>query len=181
MTHSISDRQLLTLRIVLGLLALYHLVVGAITALSPSVMVELGEGFYGLNIAGASTAQFVYMLKALGMYAVFTGGMLAIACWRPLKARAVVGLAALLLTMRAFTRLAFFDVAHEAFAVSWSQNLFNVGLLVAQAAVLGWGYWVLAQARGAKAFSLSPSALTSASQRLSPLRIASGLRRSPLR
>ena len=112
MSDTISPHKLLTLRVVVGLLALYHLTVGLFCALSPEVMVELGERFYGLHIVGAKTAMFVYMLKALGMYAVFTGGMLTIACYRPLKARSVYALAAVLLLMRAFTRLAFFDLAH---------------------------------------------------------------------
>jgi len=175
MSETISPRKLLTLRVVVGLLALYHLVVGLFCALSPSVMVELGERFYGFDIVGKDTPQFVYMLKALGMYAVFTGGMLSIACYRPLRARSVYALAAVLLLMRAFTRLAFFDLAQEAFHVSWGHNLFNVALLVAQAGVLGWGYTLLAEARGAKAFSLNPKALTSASQRLSPFRSPSGI------
>ena len=169
MSDTISPHKLLTLRVVVGLLALYHLTVGLFCALSPEVMVELGERFYGLHIVGAKTAMFVYMLKALGMYAVFTGGMLTIACYRPLKARSVYALAAVLLLMRAFTRLAFFDLAHEAFQVSWGHNLFNVALLVGQALVLGWGYRLLAEARGVeRPFSLNPKALASNSQRLSP-------------
>jgi hypothetical protein len=166
--HDRDLSRLVGLRLVLGVLCLYHLGVGVATVLTPAAVVEYVGGFYG--ITAHADAQFVYMLKALGMYACFTGGLLGVAFMRPYRHRVVVYMVIGLLCMRALTRLACYDVLHEAFGVAWEQNLINVGLLVLQAGVL---FWAIGLAT--KAAELSHSATRSAvahvtTNHLQPLR-----------
>ena len=123
------------LLIVLGITCGYHLGVGVLGWMAPEATLRFGAWFYGLHF-DANAAVVVYMLKALGMYALFTGGLLALAISDPYKYRHLVYAIAGLLLLRAVTRVLFYDVLHEAFALAWTQNLVNVTILVAQALVL---------------------------------------------
>ncbi|MGE0706608.1 MAG: hypothetical protein AB7N76_05660 [Planctomycetota bacterium] len=120
---------------VLGVTCAYHLGVGLVSCLAPETTLHFASWFYDVH-ATAVAPQVVYMLKALGMYALFTGGLLALAMTDPRRFRHVVLAAAALLVMRATTRVLFFPVLHEAFNVEWSRNLVNVGILLVQAGVL---------------------------------------------
>lgn len=145
------DRRphLLGLRLVLGVLTAYHLLVGVAGIFAPGLVIEFGRWFYDVHFHEAGP-HVLYMLKALGIYAVFTGVLLLCALRDPVRLRAVVGVAALLLLLRAGTRLASFDTLHAGLEVAWSRNVINVGMLLVQAGVLGWAFLALrAEARGA--------------------------------
>jgi len=129
-----TPRQLL-FGLVLGMTCAYHLGIGVVSLLSPETTLNVAAMLYDVH-ASAFAPQVVYMLKALGMYALFTGTLLAIALRDPAKYRHIVFVCAALLIMRATTRVLFFDVLHDAFAVEWTRNLINVTLLVLQAGVL---------------------------------------------
>ncbi|MBL4850610.1 MAG: hypothetical protein JKY65_34260 [Planctomycetes bacterium] len=129
-----TARQLL-FGLVLGLTCAYHLGIGVVSLAAPDTTLQIAAMLYDVH-ASAIAPQVVYMLKALGMYALFTGCLLALALSNPAKYRHVVIVCAGLLIMRATTRLLFFDVLHDAFAVEWGRNLINVFLLVLQAGVL---------------------------------------------
>jgi len=132
-----TPRRVIALRAVLAILCAYHLGIGLATTISARATVAFGTRFYGLTVEEV-TPTFLVMLKALGMYAVFTGILLALATWRPLRHRAVIGAAILLLTMRAFTRLTFHGALEDAFGLTRGHNLFNVALLLLQAGALAW-------------------------------------------
>lgn len=121
--------------LVLGMTCAYHLGIGAVSLLAPETTLHVASLLYDVH-ASAVAPQVVYMLKALGMYALFTGSLLALALRDPSRYRHVILVCAALLIMRATTRVLFFDVLHEAFGVEWSRNLLNVTLLVLQAGVL---------------------------------------------
>lgn len=129
--------QGLALRLVLLVICAYHLGVGVSSTLAPESTLRFAQSFYGLDVQD-SAAQFTYMLKAMGMYALFTGGLLALALRDPKRYRHIVVAAAVLLLMRAVTRLLFFDLLEEAFGLTWQQNLVNVSLLVGKGAILLW-------------------------------------------
>lgn len=166
--------------LVLGVTCAYHLGIGVVSLLAPETTLHVAAMLYDVH-ASAIAPQVVYMLKALGMYALFTGSLLALALTDPVRYRHVVLVCAGLLIMRATTRVLFFDVLHEAFAVEWGRNLLNVGLLIAQAAVLV-GCSPTADEEPS-AIALGPprleEALASASRRLRPLASASS-RLAPL-
>jgi hypothetical protein len=126
-----------TLRVVLLIICVYHLGVGLSSTLAPESTLRFAQSFYGLDVSD-SAAQFTYMLKAMGMYALFTGGLLALALRDPKRYRHIVVAAAVLLLMRAVTRLLFFDLLEQAFGLAWQQNLINVTFLVSKGALLLW-------------------------------------------
>lgn len=164
-------------KLVLWILCIYHLGIGVLSCLAPETTVRLGEVLYGVQV-NAGAAQFAYMLKALGMYALFTGGLMAVALTDPRRYRHLLVAVGILLVMRATTRVLFFDTLHEAFAVTWGRNLINVGLLLAKAGVLLWAS--AAMAKRPRVPLLARGFLASASQRLLPQRAsfasASGIR-----
>jgi hypothetical protein len=176
----------LVLKSVLIVLAVYHIGIGLCSTLAAGATVSFAASFYGLDL-NASAPQFAYMLKAMGMYALFTGGLVVVALTDPKRHRALIVAVAVLLFMRATTRLLFFDVLDQAFALTWGQNLVNVTLLVGKGALLLWaiGPGEAPAAVPTKAPLLPVGALTSASRRLaaasrrlapSPFASASGLR-----
>jgi hypothetical protein len=130
------------LRVVLAILTLYHLGIGLASLLAPAAVIDFGRWFYDVHFPEAGP-HVLYMFKAMGMYAVFTGALLLCALRDPVRLRAVVGVAAGLLLLRAFTRLTAFDTLHAGFDVAWSRNVLNVALLLLQAGVLLWAFLAL--------------------------------------
>jgi hypothetical protein len=165
--------QGLALRLVLVVICVYHLAIGLSSTLAPESTLTFAQSFYGLDVQD-SAAQFTYMLKALGMYALFTGGLLALALRDPRKYRHIIVAAAALLLMRAVTRVLFFDLLEEAFGLTWQQNLINVSLLVGKGLILLWTSHALDEASAPVVDSPQPvpvslraiGALGSASRRL---------------
>ncbi|MCA8922899.1 MAG: hypothetical protein KDD82_13880 [Planctomycetes bacterium] len=151
--------RLWVLKLSLAVLAAYHLGVGVMTVVFPEASVAFGKRAYGLEVE--FTPQYLYMLKALGMYALFTGTLCAVALRDPLRHRSIVLAAVLLLAMRATTRLVFFDVAHDAFGVTWGRNLLNVGIMTLQASSLWWGVGGLGEPAQRPAPALPPGLLGS--------------------
>jgi len=124
------------LRVIAAVLFAYHLGIGVVSVLSADATAAFARQFYGLDIR--IDAQFIYVLKALGMYALFTASVLGLLIWRPQRFRPLAYCMAGLQLARAATRLLFYDVLAEAFAVSVGHNLFNVALLVIEAGLLLW-------------------------------------------
>lgn len=124
----------LLLRTVLGILCAYHLGVGVLSLFFPDAAARFADAFYGARVG--ATPEVAYMLKALGMYALFTGLLAGGAALDPGRHRLVVVALAFLLLLRAATRLLAWDLLSTAFAVAPERNLANVALLVVQAGVL---------------------------------------------
>lgn len=137
----------LGLRTVLLILTVYHLGIGVASILFPQAVLSFGSWFYDVHFPEVGP-HVLYMFKAMGMYAVFTGALLLCALRDPVRLRAVVGVAALLLLLRAATRLGSFETLHAGLDVAWSRNLINVGMLLAQAGVLVWAFLRLRREAG---------------------------------
>ncbi len=125
------------MKAVLGLLCAYHVCIGLASMASAELTADFAHWFYGTDIT--VDARFVYTLKALGMYALFTGALCGVALTDPARYRPIVWAVIMLQSLRAGTRLVFFDTLHEGLGVSWEHNLVNASLLVAEAAILLWG------------------------------------------
>ncbi|MFT7624608.1 MAG: hypothetical protein ACI9WU_003796 [Myxococcota bacterium] len=123
------------LRIVLGILCAYHVGIGLISVASTELTAEFAHWFYGTESLRVD-AQLIYSLKALGMYALFTASVIALPLRSPRRFLPVVYCVVFLQSMRAVSRLVFFDVLHDGLGVSWSQNIFNVGLLLVEVGLL---------------------------------------------
>ena len=129
------------LRAVLGLLAVYHLGMGALSALAPAHAGRLGSALYGVR--AAETPQLRYGLRMLGLYALALGMLLAIAAVEPRAHRSVIAVAAALQAARAVARIVLRGELAAAFAVPAGRNALNAALLLAEAAVLAWGLALL--------------------------------------
>ena len=129
-----SRRRRLALLAVVWILLIYHVGIGALSMFFPSVTAEFAGSFYGTRLE--LDAQSEYMLKALGMYALFVASVLGIAVRDPERYRALLVAVAGLQLLRAFSRLAYFDVLSAGLEVPMGRNALNVALLVAEAAVL---------------------------------------------
>lgn len=131
-----TARRVLGLRVVLGVLLVYHLGIGMVSVLSADQTARFAAWFYGTDIT--VTAQFVYALKALGMYALFTASVIGVAFSDPVRFRALVFCVVLLQSLRAMSRLVFFDTLHQGLGVTWERNLVNVALLAVEIVLLLW-------------------------------------------
>jgi hypothetical protein len=127
---------LLGLRLVLGLLAVYHLAIGVISAFAPAWARRVAQGFYGIEVELEPGAQVGYAMRMLGLYALTLGFLLALATADPHGHRAVILAVIFLQSMRAAFRLLHRAELHSSFHVPAPRNVFNAGLLLAQVALL---------------------------------------------
>lgn len=128
----------LVLRAVLGVTCAYHLGIGLVACLTPGLTLQVAAWLYDVQVETVG-AQLAILLKALGAYALFTGGLLLLALRDPQRYRHLVVACAGLLLLRAATRLLCADLLEQAFAVSFGRNLLHVGVLGAQTGLMLWG------------------------------------------
>jgi hypothetical protein len=128
-----SPRQI-ALTAVVWILLLYHAGIGVLSIFFPAVTADVSSGFYGTRLT--LDAQSEYMLKALGMYALFVAAILGIAARDLSRYRALLLAVAGLQVLRALSRLVYYDVLSAGLEVSTARNAFNVTLLLIEATVL---------------------------------------------
>jgi hypothetical protein len=126
------------LRVVLGLLAAYHLAIGLVSIASHRWTARLTRGLYALSLG--EDARFRYAVKMLGLYALAFGALLALAARDPAAHRPVIAALIFLQTARALTRLAFRRLLAEGFGVPPRRNAAHACLLLATAALLAWWF-----------------------------------------
>ncbi|MFT5432655.1 MAG: hypothetical protein ACI9OJ_003357 [Myxococcota bacterium] len=122
------------LRAICGVLFAYHLGIGLVSVLDADTTAQFATWFYGTSIR--VDAQFIYVLKALGMYALFTAAVLATIIAAPKRFAPLAYCVAGLQLARACTRLVFFDILNAGLGVDWNHNLFNAVLLIIEAVLL---------------------------------------------
>lgn len=132
MTHDVG------LRVVLGLLAAYHLVIGLVSVASHRWTARLTRGLYALSLG--EDARFQYAVKMLGLYALVLGALLVLAACDPAAHRPVIAALIFLQAARGLSRLAFRRLLAEGFGVPRRRNAAHAGLLLATAAVLAWWF-----------------------------------------
>lgn len=128
-----SKRQV-ALTAVVWILLLYHAGIGVLSIFFPAVTADVSSGLYGTRLT--LDAQSEYMLKALGMYALFVASILGIAVRDLSRYRALLIAVAGLQVLRALSRLVYYDVLSAGLEVSSVRNAVNVTLLLVEAAVL---------------------------------------------
>lgn len=122
------------LRVLLGLLAAYHIGMGAVAVVSPTYAGRLAGTFYGVSLSPAPQTQ--YVIRMLGLLAVAIGSLLTVAMLEPAGNRATIVVVAALQASRAACRILFADHLHRNLGLSRSRNALNAALLVAQAVLL---------------------------------------------
>lgn len=124
----------LVLRAVLVVLAIYHLVIGAVSVLSFDVTVRLTSAFYGLRVN--DDPQLAYAVRMLGLYALAIGALLVVAARDPASHRDVIAVVAGLQLLRGISRILSARQLSLAFRLSRRRNVMNAALLVIEATIL---------------------------------------------
>lgn len=122
------------LRVLLGLLAAYHIGMGTASVFSPTYAARLAGTFYGVRLNPDPPTQ--YVIRMLGLLAVAIGSLLTVAMLGPAGNRATIVVVAALQASRAACRILFADRLHQSLGLSRSRNALNAALLVAQALAL---------------------------------------------
>ena len=134
MASSSSDAAAVALRVVLVVLAVYHLGIGVVSIASLRITARVTGRLYGLTVSENSALR--YSVRMLGLYAVALGTLLALAARAPGSHRDVIVVVALLQLARALHRVVLRRELYEGFQVPPRRNAFNAALLVAEATVL---------------------------------------------
>ena len=124
----------LLLRLVLGVLAAYHLGIGLASLVSARLTARIMGALYGIGVD--ESAQMRYAVRMLGLHALALGALLVPAALSPAEHRATVVVVCGLQLARAACRLLLRRELTAAFRVSPRRNALNAALLVAEAAVL---------------------------------------------
>jgi hypothetical protein len=122
-------------RVVLAVLAAYHLTIGALSLVSIGGTKAFMSRLYGVTSLDGSP-QLQYAVRMLGLQALALGALAGFAAWDPRSHRDAIAVLAFLQAGRAVCRLAFRDTIRDAFGVPASRNTINAFVLVAEAAIL---------------------------------------------
>ena len=117
--------------------SLYHLVMGSLCLLNRRLVGRLAKFFYKFEMPEKSHAGFEYAMKPLGLFAIFTGLVCAIAVVNP--GPWVIGLKvslAVLFVGRALVREIYKDLLYEAFAITSDRSRWNIYLNMVLSAIL---------------------------------------------
>ena len=127
--------MVLLARIVLVVLAVYHVTIGALSLFSIAGTSALVSRLYGVMSLDDSP-QLRYAVRMLGLQALALGAMAGFAAWEPLSHRSTIVALACLQAGRAVCRLVFRDTLRDAFGVPVSRNTVNACVLFVEAAIL---------------------------------------------
>lgn len=122
------------LRASLGILAAYHLAMGAASVAAPRFASGAVAKLYGVTLV--PEPQIEYVIRMLGLLAIALGALLLVAALDPAGHRPTIVVAAALQASRGICRLLFRDELHRRFALPLWRNAFNAGLLMAQSLLL---------------------------------------------
>ena len=124
------------IRIFLWVIALYHILLGALLMYSGDLSIRVADLLYGWKITGS--AELGIAGEILGCYAIAFGLMMAIAAGDPVRHRSLLTVGIVLFALRLFQRVFFAGKVMEVFQVSsgryWGAFLF----VLAIAAALCW-------------------------------------------
>ena len=125
---------LLLTQAVLAILAMYHLVTGALALVAPSKARQFARNAYGAEFVDA--APMDYLVSMIGAQALAIGVLAAVAMPDPAGHRAVVAALALLQLLRAIVRVVRARVLRDSLGVSPQRNVVMVVVLLVEVAVL---------------------------------------------
>ena len=114
----------LPIRIVLGLVAIAHIIIGLIGVI-PIVPREIILTFYGAALQ--ITPQIEHIIQMFGAYMLTVGALGVYAFWNPAGNRGIIHCLIFLLLVRVIQRLFFFGQAEAVFDISpgyyWGQTV----------------------------------------------------------
>ncbi len=134
MTEPIPYALALLGRLVLAILALYHIVTGVVALLAPERARKLMSVLYGAELQ--ASAQLDYATAMIGAQALAIGALAAVASLDPLAHGPIVAALAGLQLLRAGVRIARRRTLHESLGAPPGRNAVAVGVLFVESALL---------------------------------------------
>lgn len=110
----------ISLRIIAGIVCLYCVVLGLCLNGSEALVADLLRKFLDYELPENST--LIFAARMVGLYMGFFGLCMGLVAWNPVRNRALLSVAAILLVLRAIQRLAFRGDLENAFGISPEKN-----------------------------------------------------------
>ena len=126
----------LSLRSLLWLICVYHVVCGLIPNLFPSQLPALAQRLAGMQIG--NVPECIALAKPFGVYAMVFGIMMGVAAWNPIKNRALISVGVMLFLLRIAQRLAGLNEAQQVFGVPPHRSLITIAIVSCFAVALAW-------------------------------------------
>ncbi len=128
--------QSLCLRALLGLVAIYHLVLGLLGLFARQQAPDLARTFFRFRLSGSP--ETLWLLNPFSAYLLAFGAATAVAAWNPVRFRPLVFVVVGLFTLRIVQRLVFLIAADDSLkaAVSPVQNVIHLCVVAALAAAI---------------------------------------------
>ena len=125
----------LPVRIVLWLIAGYHLVAGVVATFFKEAAITLGGLLFGVAIT--MDGQTELLVRYLGAFGIAFGVLAALAALDPVRNKAIIYGAVVYFVVRAFDRIAFTSLLAQ-YHVGLAPNWWRIVVIVAFAALLLW-------------------------------------------
>jgi hypothetical protein len=119
--------KLSLLKLVLALIAIYHLVLGLATFVSDDLTARLAWQLFGLNLE--MTPQLSYIVQLLGVYAITFGVLTAFVARDPLAHRAMLNVVLILYVLRIVNKFLSMGEFTQAFNASTTRIWTDLVLL----------------------------------------------------
>ncbi len=120
-------------QILLWIIALYHIVLGALLIFSGELSLRFADASYGWKITGSP--ELGILGEILGCYGIAFGLTMAIAAGNPVRHRALLTVGIVLIVLRLLQRILFADKVMETFQVPsgryWAAFVFVLAIGVA--------------------------------------------------
>ncbi len=128
-------------RVLLGLIAVYHLVSGGLLLFSGDLAIQAVKVLAGVNLVGSPELGIVGEIVAC--YLLAFGLMMGVAAWNPVKNRAIITVGLVLFALRLFQRVFFAEKVMQVMHIP-SNRYWGAALIVAILALLLGGFrWQL--------------------------------------
>jgi hypothetical protein len=130
-----NQRAYLPVRVLLWLIAVYHIVAGIVATFFKEAAVKLGGLMFGVGIT--MDGQTELLVRYLGAFGLAFGVLAALAALDPVRNRAFIYGAVVYFAVRAFDRIAFASLLAQ-HHVGPAPNWWRIVVIVAFAALLLW-------------------------------------------
>jgi hypothetical protein len=118
---------MLGLKIVLWLIALYHIILGVAAFVSLPLTLWLAQALFGVSVE--LTPQASYIIRLLGVYVLAFGVLVAMLALDPSKHSSLLAVVAILYVCRILNKIVFMDLFATAFGATLTRGWIDVAML----------------------------------------------------
>jgi hypothetical protein len=130
------EKKHTTIRAILWLICLYHVVFGVLANAPAETMRQLAASVLGIHLP--DEPALAYVIRPFGIYVMTFGIMMGVAAWNPVKNRALISVGVVLFALRIVQRLLNLEGMQQALGVSPSRNLGTIAVVAAFGLALAW-------------------------------------------